>query len=349
MTYAFRRSASRRRILGPLAVVSAALALSVSSAASAVDATQTPAGTDAVVSSPSVPRVLQSPSDFGPAELDRLVQELAVAGEAPVILRVPGDASLKDVTNDDLARLASAAQAAELVVVQQGDADIDGAAPVLAAFADERFLRPGADPASGEGGKIWETVRQLTGCGSDCAPREDTAAGPQKLQLAANTAVLHADLAGSGRTLAAALEAPAPEDGGNGMLILFGLLVLAAVGLTALFVSRGRRAPPDPVMARQPSKRKPKTPPDVKVIEAQVPPGTRKVPAPQGNGLPAEVISVLDPEGYVEIGNCLQRVRWASADAPAVPGEWVDVEQRGGRLWAFPASRPSRPTPSRSV
>ena len=48
----------------------------------------------------------------------------------------------------------------------------------------------------------------------------------------------------------------------------------------------------------------------------------------------AQVVSVLEPEGYVEVDRCLRRAAWADEGPSPNPGDWVELHHRNGRLWA---------------
>lgn len=290
-------------------------------------------------------QVLQAPSRVGPHELRQLVAILASANGASVILRVPGSATI-EASEPDLRPLAAAAGGASFFVVQQDDARLDGAAAILSAFADQGFRQPGSGEASGEPGQLWPVVARMTGCLRPCPPSRPTSEAP--LWMDGDAPSIEADLAASDRPLAEVLDEPAPDGGGLGVEpLMVGLLILVSGGLTFVALARARR------------RRETDTPPRL-AANAPAPPATGAVaharPAPTGGdrgppapALPArtgrarqaKVISVLDLEGYVELDRCLQRARWASSGAlPATPGEWVDVETHGRRLWAYAAARP---------
>ena len=106
----------------------------------------------------------------------------------------------------------------------------------------------------------------------------------------------------------------------------------------------GGSAPPGGSRRRPPTE--PQLEPKPNGRPAPVPPRPARIPPPgrNGRGQPAVVASVLEPEGYVELDGCLRRVRWAADRVPApAPGEWVEVEGRQGRLWAFPHQSRTRP------
>ena len=129
---------------------------------------------------------------------------------------------------------------------------------------------------------------------------------------------------GGAETVRSAIVAPVPDDGGASLptaMLAAVLLALAAI-LTAVLVSRLR---PRPTVTTE------HEPPPTPLLPAAPPAGaaTRR----------AQVVSVLEPEGYVEVDRCLRRAAWAD-DGPAPnPGDWVELHHRNGRLWA---SRPSR-------
>ena len=282
-------------------------------------------------------QVLQAPSEVGAPEQERLTAILEFAGDTPVVLRVPGSASI-DASDSDLGALAGAADAAKFYVVQQGDADVDGAAAILTAFADAGFRQPESDPPSGEPGEVWDDVAPLTGCAGPCKQEELRDDAPTAMGMAGNWPAIDADLAASHRPLGALLAEPAPGDGSGPELLLGGLLILLAGGLGAVALARARQRPepePPPPAA---------TPPSAPPARRRAPaPGAKapRPPTPTGSGRRAKVVSVLDPEGYVELDGCLQRARWASNGNRPVPGDWVDIETRGKRLWAYAAARPT--------
>jgi hypothetical protein len=111
------------------------------------------------------------------------------------------------------------------------------------------------------------------------------------------------------------------------MLAFAGLVAVAALAL-----ARTRRP-----VERQSAPARSEPPSSVANHAAPRRPPVARPPRRVAGGERAEVVSVLDPEGYVELDRCLRRVRWgAPGDAPAAPGDWVDVQDGAGRLWAFP-------------
>jgi hypothetical protein len=289
--------------------------------------------------------VLQAPSSVAGPELQQLAGILTSAGGATVVLRVPGSATI-DASENDLRTLADAADETHFFVIQQGDARLDGAAAILSAFAEDGFRQPGSDVASGAAGDLWPTVVRLTNCSDPCSPSRMTSQALSLMGLAGESPAIEADLATSYQQLSGVLGEPAPDDGGGPGLgtLVIALLILTAGGLTAMALAAARRrgATTEPrTVATTPE-------PGVALPEPGEPdpgPPAPRAPAPTGRARVAKVVSVLDPEGYVELDRCLRRVRWASPGAPATPGERVDVEARGGRLWAYAAGRNDRARP----
>jgi hypothetical protein len=118
----------------------------------------------------------------------------------------------------------------------------------------------------------------------------------------------------------AAIVAPARDGGGITLpAAALAVVLLALAGaLTVTLVTRLRPPPEEPA-----------------------PPARPQLPAAGAYAGRARVVSVLDPEGYVEVEGCLRRARWAADGAPPNPGEWVELDRRNGRLWASPPmSRP---------
>lgn len=286
------------------------------------------------------PLVLQAPSELGPAELHQLAEVLTSAA-GPVILRVPGSASIT-APNGALSELADASEGSTLFVVQQGDARLDGAASILSAFADASFRAPGSKPASGKPGQLWAEVEALTHCTQPCPPVLTTDAAPSWMGLDPGAPAVEANLASANQPLSDALDERAPGGRGTGnRLLVPGLILLIAGGLgyAAIALRRRHRRPRGAVPEILPvaTHRNVEPPPP-----PVAPPGP---PAPQppsrtGRSRPATVVSALQPEGYVELDGCLHRVRWASsAGAAVVPGDRVEIEKHGRRLWAFAAAR----------
>ena len=283
---------------------------------------------------PAGARILQAGQTVGDAEISRLLTELRLAGNVPVILLVPGSA-VAQFSDATLAALASARNDATFVVVQQGDADLNGAAAILEASADQSYLQQGAKPPSGTPGPLWQKLQPRPDCADGCLATQPVAAAPATLGLSTAAPAVRSGLGDPAQPLGSALLAPAPEDGGIDLRLL-ALAVVAFAGLVAIvalalaWIRRpGERqaspAPSEPVSA---------LPDDAAPRRSPVARPPRRV----GGGERAEVVSVLDPEGYVELDRCLRRVRWgAPGDAPAAPGDWVDVQDGAGRLWAFPA------------
>jgi hypothetical protein len=292
-------------------------------------------------------QVLQAPSRVGQRELRQLAAILASANGASVVLRVPGSATI-EASEPDLRALAAAAGGARFLVVQQDDARLDGAAAILSAFADQGFRQPGSGEASGEPGELWPVVARMTACSRPCPPSRPTSEAP--LWMDGDAPTIEADLAASERPLAEVLDEAAPDDGGGGVEpLMVGLLILVAGGLTFVALARARRRR-ETETSRRVAANTPARPATGALAHARpAPTGDPGPPAPAlpartGRARQAKVISVLDPEGYVEFDRCLQRARWASPGAlPATPGEWVDVETHGRRLWAYAAARPPAP------
>jgi hypothetical protein len=147
--------------------------------------------------------------------------------------------------------------------------------------------------------------------------------------------------------LASLLASPNKAGGGHGlpiMILLVAGLVLSAIALAGRVLyarSRGGRRPTcqtllSPVPAgtvRAGTPWSPRPPASRASRRPQFPPDAR---LPTSGA--AVVRSELHPDGYVELGSCLRRVRWAqSRIAPPAPGEWVDVQVDNGRLLAFPS------------
>ena len=320
--------------------VIAALALAIAATTPAVAATpsETPA--------PTPIQVIQAPPHLKPAELDQLTGILVSARGAAVVLRIPGPATIA-ASEDDLKSLWSAVHRARFYVVQQGDAKLDGAAAILSAFAAATFRQPGADAPSGLPGELWPVVKRLTDCLEPCARAVPTDEAPEEIGVDSGSPAIEANLAGFGPHLADLLDERAPaattrpspardDDGGPGPVpLLAGLLILVGGGVTAVAARPRRRRDTE---QRQIAQYRPDADPG----PLPVPPGppAPRPPARSGRGRRARVVSALDPEGYVELDRCLQRARWASAGTPAAPGEWVDIETRGRRLWAYAAARP---------
>jgi hypothetical protein len=283
------------------------------------------------------PLVLQAPSRLGPSELHQLAEVLTNAA-GPVILRVPGSASIT-APDDTLNDLALAAEGSTLFVVQQGNARLDGAASILSAFAAASFRTPGSEPASGPPGRLWPKVERLTHCTEPCPPALTTGDAPAWMGIDPGAPAVEANLASANRALSDVLDERAPGGGGGGSRLLVpGLILLIAGGLGYTAIALRRRQ-------RRPSQAMPVTVPEATHPDEPPPPAPPGPPAPQppartGRSRPARVVSVLHPEGYVELDGCLHRVRWASSGAAAVaPGDRVEIEKHGRRLWAFAAAR----------
>jgi hypothetical protein len=346
------------RVGSALAAAVVAIALAPLAAfadqAGGVYASPTPASTVEPAPTPTrtLLRVLQAPTEIGTAELRVLVNELAVAGDSwPVIVRVPASATF-DVDPEDgiLTSLRDAARDGELVIVRQpGAIDPDGAAALLGAFSDRTFHQAGVELSKDRGGDLWAKVKELTGC-EDCTDSVSADAAPHTLGLDDSDLVAEQELGPSLQTAGGALTGGSPDEEGGGIglgPLALGALLLLVAALALGVVMRGRRDSPEPVpVRREPvpvggNAQGPRPPID------SAPSARRPPPRPRRPGQPAQVVSVLDPEGYVEIDRCLRRARWGSADASPRPGDWVSVDDHGRTLWAFPATTPLRPTAGR--
>ncbi len=129
---------------------------------------------------------------------------------------------------------------------------------------------------------------------------------------------------GGAETVRSAIVAPVPDAGGVSLptAVLAAVLLALAAILTAVLVSRLRPRPT--------------------VTTEHEPPPTPLLPAapPAGASTRAQVVSVLEPEGYVEVDRCLRRAAWADDGPSPNPGDWVELHHRNGRLWAYgPKSR----------
>lgn len=322
-----------------LAVVAAIAITAPRAHAQEPTSTPTPVATDIAGSEAATLRVLQAPANLGSDELQRIADEVAMSGGAPVIVRVPASATL-DAGSQGFAALQEAAPAGHLVVVQQaGKAEHDGAAAALGNLSRERYLQPGAQPPRGAvWGSVDDALSDLGISGTALAAVDD-------------------DLTAPAAAAADALIAEAPSSGGGPSPVAVTLVLLPAAGtlavLALLWSARRRGRPAAGHDLPAPTSRPHAGEPARTVESARPAPAPRIIRPPRtpaGPGRPARVVSVLDPEGYVELDRCLMRVRWASANAsPAPPGDWVTVDARGGRLWAFPATRPLRPTAGREA
>ena len=219
-----------------------------------------------------------------------------------VIALVPAGADL-DVKAEELGTLEAAGARAKLDVVVQPDGDDDGTAVGA--------LTPLA-------------AREHRLSGAPCeAPCVDAALGALGLTGAEPTSD------GGAETVRSAIVAPVTDRGGASLptAVLAAVLLALAAVLTAVLVSRLRpRSRPTVTTEHEP----PPTP----VLPAAPPAGaaTRR----------ALVVSVLEPEGYVEVEGCLRRAAWAADGPPPNPGAWVELHQRNGRLWAFPPKSRTR-------
>ncbi len=130
---------------------------------------------------------------------------------------------------------------------------------------------------------------------------------------------------GGAKTVRSAIVAPVREDDGASLptAVLTAVLLALAAVLTAVLVSRLR----------------PRT---TVTTEHEAPPTPLLPPAPPAGAATrrAQVVSVLEPEGYVEVDRCLRRAAWADDGPSPNPGDWVELHHRNGRLWAYgPKSR----------
>jgi hypothetical protein len=287
--------------------------------------------------------VVQASAQVGPAELRQLGATLRSADGAVVIVLVPGHATIR-ASDSDLISLADAATQARLFVVQQGDAPLSGAAPILSAFAADGFLQPGSHPASGRADGLWPAVERVTHCQRPCWPRQETTAAPSEMGLNGSAPTIELSPAASGRPLAAALDQPAPSRAGAASPVGISnvLYVIGGALVTAIFLTiRQRRKAPSTGANGTSVTQPPRTVLDLPDQTRTESSRKRHLPPPPASthrGRKAKVVSLLDPEGYVELDGCVQRVRLASRDASAAtPGEWVDVERHGRQLWAYAA------------
>jgi hypothetical protein len=284
------------------------------------------------------------------ADVTQLLVELRLAGETPVILLVPGTA--KAELSDSALTALGAPRDATLILVQEGNGGSGGATATLAQYADQRYLQPGASAPAGSDGASWQPV-------ADALPT---------LGLSGDALTVQS---GAVESLGDALLTPAPAPpestakpagrGGPGLLLMLLLGALIIAGLAAALMlmrprprvagTRRQEPLPRPVEpARTPRTTPPSKPRPTGATRRATPAPATAPPRRSGRGHPAEVVSVIDPEGYVELEGCLRRVLWGTpGDAPAAPGDRVEVEQHAGRLWAFPAHRSAQPTAGHSA
>jgi hypothetical protein len=288
-------------------------------------------------------RVLVMPTETGPGELRDLAAELSIAAaeQSIVVVRTPVSAELTLPSDDPVFdALADASEEADLAVLMEpGEPQTNGAAAILSAFADARYIRPDvAAPEVDPGNPMWQRAAVLTGCDEGCVrpvPFRSASQLQEELNVSGTTFTpLEGDLGGG--TLASVLSEPLSDesDGSSPWMPLLVAGLVAALGTAALFFARRRGGQPMPVPQ----------PRSVGPGEAAMPPPPRRPriaqppPRRRGTGQPGVVRSALHPDGYVELDGRLVRVRWADpSGTPAPPGEWVDIEEHRNRLWAFPA------------
>jgi hypothetical protein len=242
------------------------------------------------------------------------------------------------VTDGDLARLAPAVAGTRVIALVPAGAKLDATEEGLAGLKNSGAssnLDVVVQPGGGENGTAVRALAHLAArshrlSSAPCDPRcvQDAL---RALQLSGNET---ANAAGRTTTVGAAIVAPAPrvaptpEGGGISLpaaVLAFVLLVLAAV-LTGMLVTRLRATP---AVATEPEP----------TAQVRLPPPPPRRGAHAGR---AQVVSVLEPEGYVEVDGCLRRAAWAADGPPPHPGDWVELQQRQGRLWAFPPKSRTR-------
>jgi hypothetical protein len=289
-------------------VLSAAVAIAAVAASSPAALAEPPPLPAPDVAEPELAvRVVRMPSSLGSRGVQQLAAELRIAGDSSAVLVLAtGSPELAgSVRGDSLRELAEAARSSRLFVL--GDATA-----VVRSFRQERVP--------------YEPV----GSAADLRARLDVDTGERVDAVDGGTL--------SGPSLSYLLAPPEDGDGGLGPLIL----VLAALGLGGLVLA-GRHLRAGHGSDPQPNALRERAPSPAKLPRRTTPP---RPPVPDDPRLPtsgrALVRSELHPEGYVELGSCLRRARWAEAGVePPAPGGWVEVARERGRLIAF-ASGPTR-------
>jgi hypothetical protein len=297
-------SAKRLRVLS---VALALVAVPASSPAALAEPPPVPAPTVAEPEPELAVRVVRMPSSLSSRGLQQLAAELRIAGGSTAVLALAtGSPDLAEsITDESLRELADATLSSRLFVL--GDAPA-----VLQSFRQV--------------GVRFEPV------GSATALRARLGVDPAHRVDAVDGGTL------SGESLSG-LIAP-PEDDSGGLSPLIPVIVALGVGVLALTGRHLRAAIGQNPQPHAPHERAPSTAARPRQTRRRRSPVADDAPLPaSGRGL---VCSELQPEGYVELGGCLRRARWAEAGVePPAPGGWVDVAREHGRLIAF-ASGPTR-------
>jgi hypothetical protein len=291
-----------------------------------------PASTAPAPASTTSVRVMRVPDRLTASGLSSLADALAAgAGAGGTLVVVPVDAAVTGtVSGDTVGKLAEVTRLT--VVLVPGGAGGD-AARVLSAFAEATYALDGATLGAVRDDRLLARVAPRSRC-NGCEPPVTSVADVDGLREAMGTT--------GGKTfdrhdlpttsMASALGGVTARGGGGGAggALKLAVLALIALGLAlagrALLASRGTE--PRTAFARS---RQGAAPSPMPVSSPPARAGGRRPRKAVTVHLPtsgdAIVRSELQPDGYVELAQCLRRARWTDTRTPPpATGEWVHVE-----------------------